>query len=145
MGRWAYSFWRWANLLYQKVGADSDTLPVELGGTGESNIAAVVATTSSAGSSTSATALTQTKVVTLERPPNGGLQTADTVVTWDTPFADANYTVTPSVVSSRFASSVAVVGGSITATQVTLRLTSVPDLDESASASGTAQVTGVHT
>jgi hypothetical protein len=138
--------YNWLDLLRRYLPPDeTGVLPVELGGTGVGTLAELAASQASSSTSGSGTYLSQTKSgVVLTRPATGNdADFADTVVTWDSAFSTAVYTVTasfdPNVVSR---GELAV--QSQTTTTVTLRLTNVGDSGFNSRATGTAIVTGVH-
>jgi hypothetical protein len=138
--------YNWLDLLRRYLPPDeTGVLPVELGGTGVGTLAELASSQAASSSSGSGTYLSQTKSgVVLNRPATGAdLDFADTVVTWDSAFSTATYTVTasfdPNVVNRGDLSI-----HSQTTTTVTLRLSNFGDSTFASRATGTAIVTGVH-
>lgn len=140
---------RWLVLLHQKTGGTEAALPVSLGGSGATSVVGALAvqtagTPASSGGSSSST-VTKRKTFALNRPASGTAgDSANTVCTWDTPFADGNYTVTADFIGSAGTISVS----AITATGFTITLTNTGQISsrfpDGIQASGTADCIGVH-
>jgi hypothetical protein len=123
---------------YFKTGGESLALPVSLGGSGVTNVAAAVAVTAAASTVAGAANQPQNITVTLNRPSSDALgDSATTEATWTTPFSDNNYTPTVAFVGIFGQLSIE----AQTAAGLTLRLTNNEDGNR---ARGSAECTGVH-